>query len=269
MKVFLVLIVGAALALGLVWVGLQIKPAPFAAFSAPTGDVRTMPLSTNLPAPVERFYRQLYGENVPVFETAVITGRGTMTVGGITMPVRFRFTHKAGEAYRHYIETTLWGFPLMRVNEHYLNGTARLVLPFGVNEGPKVDQGANLALWAESLWLPTVWLTDPRAHWEAIDDHSAKLVLPFGADREEIVVRFDPQTNLITEMESMRFRDSADQNKLPWFNNARSWSTFDGRTAPLLTDVTWGDMKAPWAVLTTEDIRYNADVTDYIRADGP
>lgn len=50
----------------------------------------------------------------------------------------------------------------MKVNEHLLDGSGRLELPFGVREGPKVDQGANLALWAEAVWMPSVWITDPQ-----------------------------------------------------------------------------------------------------------
>jgi hypothetical protein len=33
-----------------------------------------MPLPDGLPAPVERFYRQVYGDDVPRIESAVITG---------------------------------------------------------------------------------------------------------------------------------------------------------------------------------------------------
>jgi hypothetical protein len=93
--------------LGLGWLGLQARPAPFA--TVPRNFVRpeAIHLPAGLPAPVERFYRQVYGDWVPVIKTAVISGRGAMRpVGGITFPARFRFTHQAGRSYRHYFETT-------------------------------------------------------------------------------------------------------------------------------------------------------------------
>src|SRR5687767_8815407 len=115
---------GILLALiGLGWVGLQTQPAPFPAVPRPPAPPETIPLPAGLPPPVERFYRQVYGEQVPVIKTAVISGRGTMRpVGGITLPARFRFTHVAGRSYRHYFETTLFGVPVMRVNEYYVEG---------------------------------------------------------------------------------------------------------------------------------------------------
>ena len=95
-----------------------------------------------------------------------------MRLVGITFPARFRFTHDAGRGYRHYIEATLFRLRLMKVNETYLGGQARLELPFGVTEGePKIDQGANLARWAESaFWLPPLLVTDPRVRWESVDE---------------------------------------------------------------------------------------------------
>jgi len=266
----LFIFVGIVVALVLLgWLGLQIKPAPLPAFPEQAGRLETVPLPEDLPAPVERFYRQVYGENVPVIESFVVTGRAKMRIMGIIFPSRFRFTHIAGQDYRHYIETTIFGLPLMKVNEHYLGGKSRLELPFGVEEGPKVDQGANLGLWAETLWLPSIFITDPRVRWEPIDEETALLIVPFGEKEQRFVARFDPETGMLHFLESMRYKGTESERKTLWINGALQWSIVAGNTTPAFSAATWFDEGTPWAVFTVEDIRYNVDVEDYIRAKGP
>ena len=251
------------------WLGLRMTPQPLPAFDRQAAVAQTVPLPDGLPAPVERFYRQVYGESVPVIESAVLSGRATMRINGITFPARFRFTHDAGQGYRHYIEATIFGLPLMKVNEHYLDGKGRLELPFGVEEGPEVDQGGNLALWGESMWLPSVFITDPRVRWEPIDEETALLIVPFGEEEQRFVVRFDPQTGLLHFLESMRYRGVDSEGKTLWINEALQWDSVDGHTIPTVGAVTWFDEGTPWAVFTVKDVVYNADVREYIQAKGP
>ena len=269
MKVVIILVgvVIALLAIG--WVGLQIKPSSFATFPQRTPKLETIPLPKGLPAPVERFYRQVYGESVPVITSAVVTGRASMRpFGPITLPARFRFTHEAGKGYRHYIEATFFGIPVMKVNEHYLDGKGRLELPFGVEEGEKINQGGNLGMWAESIWFPSLYLTDPRVRWEPVDDVTALLVVPFGDQQERYVVRFDPDTGLTTWFESMRYHGETSQLKTLWLNRSVKWGTLEGRPFSTVGAAIWMDDGKPWAVLTVEDVVYNVDVKDYIRARG-
>ncbi len=251
------------------WLGLQVQPRPLPPFSGRAAQAEFTAVPGDLPAPVSRFYDRVYGEEMPQISSMVISGRGTMRINGITMPVRWRFSHQSGKNYRHYIETTWFGFPLLRVNEWYLSGTGRLELPFGISEGRQVDQGANLGLWSETLWASSVWLTDPRIIWGKVDENTATLTVPYRDKTQTFIVRFEPESGLVRFMESMRYKGEGSQVKTLWINEARAWLPLDGGLQPVDVALTWYDEGTPWAKLQVEEVIYNADLTEYIKQDGP
>ena len=256
------------LVLGIVF-GLRLQPAPFQAYSAPAAVLETVPLPVGLPDPVERFYRQSYGDQVPVYHSAVISGRGTLRFMGITFPARLRFTHQNGRDYRHYIEATFYGWPIMKVNEHYLDGHSRLALPFGVVENdPKVDSAANQGLWGEMSAYPAAFLTDPRLRWEPLEADSARLFIPFGDQEQEFTLTFDPQTGALNRMETLRYRD-ANTPLLRWWGEMAYTPGADGRPQPTRMTVTWEDEGTPWLIADIEETVFNTDVSEYIRQTGP
>jgi hypothetical protein len=59
----------------ILWIGLKIKPGPFAPLPVQGSELNTMTLPEDLPPPVERFYRTVFGDRVPVIGSAVISGR--------------------------------------------------------------------------------------------------------------------------------------------------------------------------------------------------
>lgn len=271
MKTVLIL-VGVVLVLALlVWVGLRVPPRPFEPLEvSASGSTAGVALPDDLPDPVARFYRQLYGDELPRIDTAVISGRASLRIRGITLPARFRFFHDAGRAYRHHIEATFFGLPVLTVHETYLDGRARLELPFGVVENePKVDESAHLGLWAEAVWFPSLWVSDPRVRWEPFDARTAVLVVPFGEEERRFVARFDPDTGMLRLLESMRFKDAGVERRTLWLNEARRWATVGDRTVAAEAALIWLDEGEPWAVFRVEEVAYGVEIEERLRGRGP
>lgn len=252
------------------WLGFQVTPRPFPGYPEESHQPETMALPTGLPAPVERCFRTMYGDAVPVVDSVVITGRGRIKPVGLWMPARYRFTHDAGRGYRHYIEVTWFGLPVMKVNERYVDGQALMELPWVTDEGPKLEQAANIGMWAElSSAAPAVLVTDPRVRWEPVDDDTAVLVVPLGdSATDTFIVRFNPETGLIASLEAMRYRDSKSEDKVLWIAAGEGESTIGPAGTLAVGSATWLDQGGPWAYFETEDLRFNVDVSEYIRARG-
>ena len=268
----LLVVASVVIAVGfLFWLGLQIKPQAFPAYPENAGQLKTVPLPAGLPAPVERFYRTVYGGEIPVIETVVIQGRGIMKpFMNIPVPTRFVFVHTAGKDYRHYFEATLFGVPLMKVNEGYLDGASFFEYPAGSTyDDSNANQGANLALWAEAIWFPYLWLTDSRVRWEPVDEHTALLYVPYEQGEENFLVRFDPRTSQIEMMEAMRYRDPGDgKSKILWICRAEASQPVAATNIGSFGSVMWLDQGTPWAYFNVEQLVYNVDVSTYVRQRG-
>lgn len=262
--------VGAVGAAGLA--GLAVQPDPFPDFPQPSQpSLSTVPLPGTLPAPVHRWLRAVYGEELPVIESVVVTGHARVNPFGVWLPARFRFTHDAGRGYRHYIEACLYGRPVMRVNESYVDGRSLIDVPFvGRDSGPKIEQAANLGMWAElAAAAPAVLVTDERVHWRPIDATRATLVVPLGpAGRDELAATFDPGSGLLHSLQGWRYRSSKDDARLLWTAENSPGPTIPGTVLPAVGSATWADQGKPWAVFTTDDVRLNVDVSQYLRQQG-
>lgn len=272
MRTLLLIFISSIIIIGLLLLlGLVTQPKSFPSYPEKSQQLKTVALPTGLPKPVERFYRAIYGENIPVIETVVLQGRATMKPFlNIAIPARFVFVHIAGKDYRHYFEATLFGLPIMKINEGYIDGASFFEGPMGsYYDDPNSNQGANLALWAEATWFPALWITDPRAHWEAVDENTALLFIPFEESEESFIVRFNPQSGLLDTMEVMRYREPGENKpKILWITRNEAGQPIAGTNINAVGSVMWLDQGKPWANFKVEELIYNADVSTYINQKG-
>lgn len=272
MRILLIIVGLLGALLFIAWLGFQIQPREFAALPFEEQEPETTPIPAGLPAPVERFLRVTYGgDRMPVLKTVVLSGLAKMKPGGPWyLPARFRFIHNVGHDYRHYFEVTWFGIPILKVNEGYVDGKSFFEAPLIGSESnhPKLSQGANLALWGEASYFPAALVLDPRVTWQAVDDDTAILKVPFEDATESFVMRFDPETGLVSTMEVMRYRSTADTKKTLWIPSSDEYANLDGIMMTVAGSATWFDQGYAWASFYTKDAVFNADLGDYIHARG-
>ena len=261
LKIAAVIGVGMLVLLAVGWLGLRINAKSFEVTDAESADPGTVPVPDDLPEPVARYVEAAFGGEMPVIESALVQGNARLTFNGITFPGRFKFYHDAGAAYYHYIQLTWFGVPIITVNERYMDGVAIMDLPGDrIEDNPQTNAAAHLALWAESIWLPSILFVDDGVRWEAVDDTTAHMIVPGSAPEEVFTVHFDPATGLITEMSTMRYQNPASTERTLWINRVIKWQSFNGVMLPAVAELQWGN-DDPWATWDVEAIRYNIDLS--------
>ena len=242
---------------GIGWIGLKIPPQNLPSPTDTPRDFGSVGIPDDLPAPVSRYLQAALGEQAPRIESLCVTGRAHANFG-IWLPLRYRLTHRPGYEFERYMEITWFGMPVLKAIDRYVEGIG-MTGPMGkAATGPAIDQGANMILWAEAPLMPSLWLTDERIHWEAVDRRSARLIFPYGDEEDELIVHFDTQNGLIAYITADRYRDEQ-SGKIPWRVDFLSWQEVNGVKLPKRAAITWEDQGKPWSYWDFEHVLWNVD----------
>jgi hypothetical protein len=251
----------------LVWLGFRVPPRRLRP-TVPTMDRGEVPLPDDLPAPVARHYRAagFGGTMVPRVDTFALWGWGRMKLNRMPwIPVTYRSEHRVGWSGRQRLAVTWYTIPLLRAVSDYVGRHGAMRVGRHSTTGPEIDQGENLFLWAEVVLIPAVLATRPGVHWEPVDEHTARLRVPFGAGEDELEFRFDPDTGLIGECRALRYRVPG-QPKVGWHIGYDSWTPVDIGMIPARIAVRWEDHERPWFILDVDGFAANVPVAEDLTA---
>jgi hypothetical protein len=257
------LVVAAAL-------GFRVRPVRVGpvAPGPPAGTVET---PDDLPAPVARYHRALGfdGWRVPAVDTFVLWGRAWMRPAPLLrLPVRFWSAHRVGWNGRQRLAVTWYGIPVLRAVDDYVDGHGRMRVGRRSVTGPEIDQGENLFLWAELLLVPSAMVSRPGVRWQAVDADSALLRVPFGGGSDRLMVRFDPDTGLLSECRALRYRTPG-RPKVRWHIWYERWTHGPAGRYPGRICVRWADQPRPWFVLDVDGMATNVPVDADLEVGGP
>jgi hypothetical protein len=261
-RILLVISIALVILIGVVWLGLRIPAPAFASPDAGREPLTPVPIPDGLPAPVERFARAIYGHSLPSAQTAMVMGRADVTMNGVAMPARFRFYYDMNHGHYHDIQVTWFTLPIMAIHERYRDGHAIIDIPIiGRTEDDRyTDAASNQGFWAELIaWVPALALQDPRVRWEAIDETSARMIVPNAPAEEAFTLTFDPATGYLATLTAQRYQGS-DGVRHHWQPNALEWRAVDGTPTMARSSISWDD-SAPWVVWDIDHVALNVDVS--------
>ncbi|MBE0411297.1 MAG: hypothetical protein IBX69_16365 [Anaerolineales bacterium] len=246
-------------AIGLI--GLKIPPRRYPHPSRKTKEIGGFDLPDGLPDPVKRHFLASLGITPPQMKSAVIWGRGRLKFNSLWMPLRFRCHFQDGQIYLKEIQITWFGFPYLTRYQSYNND----IMSPRTNEGEAFESGNSekhgnyLSMWAESMWMPVLLLSERAARWEAIDESAAWLLVSSNGTVEPILSRFNPNSGLIEEIIALCPQTPGGE-KSTWRVGYSDWKPFHRLLLPAKIITSWDD-KGAYSVLNAEGVEYNPDIS--------
>jgi hypothetical protein len=215
---------------------------------------------SSLPAPVERFVELVSGGGTPPVTSVVLETDAWMRRPMLPpIPLGIRMSHRLGEAFVHRIRIGRGRCAIPFGMDAYVDGHGLMQVGPSVQVGPAYDDGALIAMWGEALVFPSAWLTRPDVRWDAVDAHTAALIVRRDHGDIPLTVAFDATVGFPVSCEADRHKGSGP--RVRWTGRWSRWRpTRAGILAPSRMDVQWADEDRPWLDLRVTSIELNGIV---------
>ena len=235
-----------AAAVGAAAAGFAVRPPAIRPPSGHQKAVDHVAVPTDLPAAVDRFVRETYGEAIPAPDTVSLWGRIRMRIG----PVRFHATmqnhHVVGRAFAARFALTWYGIPVVRGIEGYAAGRGFSQQAWIRPTGPHIDTANALTMWSEACLFPSAIVAQPAARWRELGPDLVELTAPAGEVEVTAQIAFDRESGRPVRFRADRFRDAT--TAIGWDVVYRDWRWVGPLLLPGSVSVRWDDEAEPWLV---------------------
>ncbi len=210
--------------------------------------------STELPLPVTRWLEAAWPYGVGRLRSIALSGPLRIRRRRMWLPGDWNMHFALGEGYVSDLRVGLGPLTAVRGLDLFVDGTGMTRVGTETSMGPEIDQGAFIALWAESILFPSAWASLPGLRWTPVDDTRARVELPFLGGTETATLHFDPRVT------SFPVAFEADRHKVPggpkigWRAHYEDWQWPDGLAMPTRMVVTWDDEPGPWLDMRVESM---------------
>jgi hypothetical protein len=204
-----------------------------------------------LPAPVQRYFRTVLRDGMPMISGVRVRHRGTFNMSGDV--ARWKpfhsdqlvVTRRPGFDWDARI-ALLPGLPT-HVHDAYVAGEGvlraallGLVTVADMDSTPQLAQGELMRFLAEAAWYPTALLPSQGVHWTAVDDDHSEASMEDGGNRVTLLFRFNAQ-GLIDSVHAEARGRTVGKRVIPTQWQGRFWNyqIRSGMLLPLEGEVAW------------------------------
>jgi hypothetical protein len=224
------------------------SPAQAPLASAARFDAREL---EGLPAPVQRYFREVLTDGQPIISAATIEMAGTINMSAtaeqwkpFTSQQRV-VTHRPGFLWDAEVDM-FPGVPA-RVVDSYVAGQGRLIATLlglftvaHAHGGGELARGEFMRWFAEAAWYPTALLPSQGVRWQAIDDTSANATVTDGPITLTLRFSFN-EAGLIASVraDSRGAGVGKDMVMLPWDCSVCDYQPQGGMLLPMTGEAAW------------------------------
>ncbi|GAB4304168.1 MAG: hypothetical protein Fur0034_20890 [Desulfuromonadia bacterium] len=204
-----------------------------------------------LPAPVERFFRTVLTDGMPMVSGVRISHGGSLNMG------------EAEERWRPFVSdqrvvakgpgfdwnarvsllpgVPVWVHDCFVDGEGILNGAIYGLFPVvEMRGGGPIAEGELIRFVAEAPWYPTVLLPSQGVRWEPKDDRSARLSLVEKGVRVSLTIFFDQEGRIGSVRSEGRGRTVGKEIvPTPWVGRFGEYRKVEGMVVPMDGEVAW------------------------------